>query len=72
MLVGYSVFVASQCAAYSLEEIEEKTRSLRESARYTAADGGTALDVSPDSVSSFLHNQYSLLILCFDLIIWIC
>lgn len=34
------------CAAYNLDEIEEKTRSFRESAKYTAGDGATALDVS--------------------------
>jgi len=58
-------------AAYSLDEIEQKTRSLRESAKYTAGDGVTALDVSIDYFLGFLRFQSSLLILCFDLIGWI-
>ena len=58
-------------ATYSLEKIEQKTRSLRESAKYTAGDGVTALDVSIDYFLGFFHFQSSLLILCFDLIDWI-
>lgn len=41
-----SFFVGMQCAAYSVDEIDEKTRSLRESAKYAVGDGATALDVS--------------------------
>lgn len=52
-----------QCAAYSSDEIDEKTRSFRESAKYTVGDGATALDVSTaDCFSFFLRIQSSLLV----------
>ena len=64
----YYYYCYYYCAAYSLEEIDKKTKSFRESAKYTAAgDGGTALGVSVDYCSSFLHIQSSLLILCWIL-----
>ncbi|RDX71418.1 Mitochondrial import inner membrane translocase subunit TIM50, partial [Mucuna pruriens] len=37
-LAGYASY------AYSLEEIDEKTRSFRDSAKYTSGDGATTLD----------------------------
>ncbi|XP_014502809.1 mitochondrial import inner membrane translocase subunit TIM50 [Vigna radiata var. radiata] len=43
-LTGATGFAGYASYAYSLEEIEEKTKSFRESAKHTAADGGTALD----------------------------
>lgn len=33
-------------AAYTTDEIEEKTKSLRESAKYVVGDDASALDVS--------------------------
>ena len=68
MLVEDFFFVGMKHAAYSLEEVEEKTRSFRESAKYAAGDGATALDVSIDYFSGFLHFHSSLLILCFRII----
>ena len=72
MLVEDFFFVVGmKYATYSLEKIEQKTRSLHESTKYTTGDKATALDVSIDYFLGFLHFQSSLLILCFDLIDWI-
>ncbi|KAL5126257.1 Mitochondrial import inner membrane translocase subunit TIM50 [Glycine soja] len=43
-LTGGTAFAGYASYAYSLEEVEEKTRSFRESAKYAAGDGATALD----------------------------
>ncbi|RZC27417.1 Mitochondrial import inner membrane translocase subunit TIM50 isoform B [Glycine soja] len=61
-LTGGTVFAGYASYAYSLDEIEQKTRSLRESAKYTAGDGVTALDVtcsSPYFVQKFQGLLYS-------------
>jgi hypothetical protein len=47
------------CAAYNLDEIDEKTKSFRESVKYTPTDGATALDVSVDIQISLLILAYN-------------
>lgn len=43
-------------AAYSTDEIEEKTRSLRESVNYTAGDDASASEVS--AIGSFACSHF--------------
>ncbi|XP_057441021.1 mitochondrial import inner membrane translocase subunit TIM50 [Lotus japonicus] len=43
-ITGATTFAGYASYAYNLDEIEEKTRSFRESAKYTAGDGATTLD----------------------------
>ena len=71
--VSWSLFfvVGMKYAAYNLDKIEQKMRSLHESAKYTTGDGTTTLDANIDYFLCFLHFQSSLLVMCFDLIDWI-
>ncbi|XP_061345981.1 mitochondrial import inner membrane translocase subunit TIM50 [Gastrolobium bilobum] len=43
-LTGATAYTGYASYAYSLDEIDEKTKSFRESVKYTAGDGATALD----------------------------
>nr|XP_025666010.1 mitochondrial import inner membrane translocase subunit TIM50 isoform X2 [Arachis hypogaea] len=56
-LTGSTAFTAYVSYAYSLDEIEEKTKSIRESAKYTTASG--AGDNECTALGKFQHELYS-------------
>ncbi|XP_015973039.1 mitochondrial import inner membrane translocase subunit TIM50-like [Arachis duranensis] len=56
-LTGSTAFTAYVSYAYSLDEIEEKTKSIRESAKYTTASG--AGDNGCTTLGKFQHKLYS-------------
>ncbi|XP_057725593.1 mitochondrial import inner membrane translocase subunit TIM50-like [Arachis stenosperma] len=56
-LTGSTAFTAYVSYAYSLDEIEEKTKSIRESAKYTTASG--AGDNECTTLGKFQHKLYS-------------
>ncbi|XLS63749.1 hypothetical protein HN51_023723 [Arachis hypogaea] len=56
-LTGSTAFTAYVSYAYSLDEIEEKTKSIRESAKYATASG--AGDNGCTTLGKFQHKLYS-------------